>query len=93
MRKCRTIAYRPTNRIETRTLVLVVLLFDTGLRIDEALGLQRHAVNLDGLMIRVLGKGHRERLVPISADCRKHLYRHLARTTGDHVFSTRTNPD
>ena len=35
----RIIAYRPTNRIETRTLVLVVLLLDTGLRIDEAPGL------------------------------------------------------
>jgi integrase/recombinase XerD len=87
----RIITYRPTNAIEKRTLTLVVVLFDTGVRIDEALGVQRADVNLDGLMIRVMGKGHRERLVPISAECRRHLYRHLSHTTGDHVFSTRTN--
>jgi site-specific recombinase XerD len=49
-----------------RAQVLSVLLLDTGLRISEALGLQRGDVDLDSLTLRVMGKGGKERRVPIS---------------------------
>jgi integrase/recombinase XerD len=86
----RIVRFRPTRKAQTRTWTLIVLLLDTGLRIDEALGLQRRHVDLDALMVRVLGKGHRERLVPISTECRKHLHRLMTRTNNDYVFGTRT---
>ena len=87
----RIVTHRPKGRTETRTWTLIVLLLDTGLRIDEAINLQRQHVDLDGLRLKVMGKGHRERLVPISTECRKHLYRLLARTETDFVFATHTN--
>ena len=37
--------------------------------------LERANVNLDDCVLRVLGKGHKERLVPFSVEARKHLFR------------------
>lgn len=85
----RLLTYRPQSASHRRTWALIVVLLDTGLRISEALGLERANVNLDALFIRVLGKGQRERLVPISLECRKHLYRQMGKSAGRYVFATR----
>jgi Phage integrase family len=50
-------------------------LLDTGLRIDEALGLESERVDLDALTITIRGKGGRDRIVPISVEGRKGLFR------------------
>lgn len=85
----RILAYRPQGRGQLRSWTLTVLLFDTGCRIDEALGLERGNVDLDGLTVKVLGKGNRQRIVPISVEGRKALYRHLAKMPdGSCVFAT-----
>ena len=47
-----------------RDRALLELLYAAGLRISEALGLDREAVSFDGGFVRVIGKGDRERLVP-----------------------------
>ena len=101
----RLVMFRPHGRIALRTWTITVTLLDTGLRIDEVLGLERSNVDLQQLMLRVRGKGSRERLVPISLECRRRLYLWLnqkpARQTRRHttrlaspasslVFCTRT---
>jgi integrase/recombinase XerD len=53
----------PTAALRAR--VLVELLYAAGVRIGEALGLDREDLSLDGGFVRVIGKGDRERLVPI----------------------------
>ena len=88
----RLMTHRPHGKIETRTWTLAMLLLDCGLRINEALGLERANVDLDNLLLRVLGKGRKERLVPMSTELRKHLFR-LLRTgmgeqAGHYVFHT-----
>jgi integrase len=85
----RLVTYRPTGRIETRTWTLALVLLDCGLRISEALGLERDDVDLDGLVLRVTGKGSKVRLVPISNELRKHLFRYLDKTSGRYVFHNR----
>jgi integrase/recombinase XerD len=72
-----------------RAWVILALILDTGLRIDEALGLERCNVDLERLMLKVAGKGRKERLVPISSTVRKHLWRWLRQSSGRYVFSTR----
>lgn len=50
---------------DLRGRTLLELLYAAGLRVSEALGLDREDVSLDGGFVRVIGKGDKERLVPV----------------------------
>ncbi len=56
-----------------RLLCLIELLYASGLRISELVGLPMSAVAGDPRLILVRGKGGRERLVPVSARAREAL--------------------
>jgi integrase/recombinase XerD len=88
----RLIEYRPTSPSGRRLHMMALVAIDTGLRIAELLSLMRSGVDLDNLVLRVMGKGAKERLVPISLDLRKRLYRYLSSHTavpGSLVFATK----
>lgn len=68
------IGYRPKTYRETRLHAAVLLVMDTGLRISEALGLRERDIDSDNLILKVFGKGQKERLVPFSPELRKRLY-------------------
>jgi integrase/recombinase XerD len=55
----------PFDGARLRNRALLELLYASGLRISEALGLDREHISLDGGYVRVIGKGDRERLVPV----------------------------
>ena len=88
----RLLAFRPKGVNQRRAWTLTMVLLDTGLRISEVLGLERQNVNLDDCVLRVLGKGHKERLVPFSVEARKHLFRWMGKSgvTSRYVFGVRT---
>jgi integrase/recombinase XerD len=84
----------PTRRHkrELRAYVLAMLLLDTGLRIEEALTLRVGDIDFDNLLLRVMGKGRKERLIPFSVTLRALLVRWLKRRLAlptDWMFVTR----
>lgn len=63
---------------QMRNRALVELLYGSGLRISEALGLARSSVDLDGRLVRVVGKGRKERIVPLGRPSVESVRRYLA---------------
>ena len=57
----------------SRDLALAELLYGSGLRVSEALALNIEDANPENAMIRVMGKGSRERIAPLSDSCRDSL--------------------
>ena len=62
-----------------RDRALVELLYGAGLRVSEAVGLERSAVDLERRLVRCIGKGSKERVVPIGREAAEALRRYLAR--------------
>ena len=60
-----------------RDRALLELLYAAGLRISEALSLDREDLCLDGGFVRVIGKGNKERLVPVGEVALDWLVRYL----------------
>ena len=63
--------------IELRDRVMLEGLYATGLRVSELVGLQLTSVNIRQGIVRVLGKGSSERLVPIGEDALTWLERYI----------------
>lgn len=61
-----------------RDRALVELLYGAGLRVGEAVGLERPGVDLEQRLVRVLGKGDKERIVPLGRHAADALRRYLA---------------
>jgi integrase/recombinase XerD len=82
-----------------RDRAIVESLYATGVRISELVGLDRRDLDLDDGLVRVLGKGSKERIVPVGRTARDALTEYLrngrpqlsrsarvARGDGDAVF-------
>ena len=56
-----------TEPIHRRDLALIELLYATGARISEAVGLSIGEIDLDSRLVRLYGKGSKERIVPFGS--------------------------
>ena len=65
----------PNCMLGARALLITVMLLDTGIRANELLGLTLGHTDLSGDRIKVLGKGNKERIVPLSPSAKKVLLR------------------
>jgi len=61
-----------------RDQALVELMYGAGLRVSEAVGLDKTGVDLEGRLVRVIGKGSKERIVPLGRPAVEALRRYLA---------------
>jgi integrase/recombinase XerD len=60
-----------------RDRTMLETLYATGLRVSELVGLRLHEVSLDMGVVRIFGKGGKERLVPLGEEARDWLQRFL----------------
>jgi integrase/recombinase XerD len=60
-----------------RDRAILELLYACGLRVSELTGLDTDRVDLTGPQVRVIGKGNRERRVPMGDEARERLHRYL----------------
>ncbi len=74
-----------------RDSALVELLYGAGLRVSEAVGLEKSGVDLERRLVRCVGKGNKERVVPVGRAAVESLRRYLSR--GRPYLDTRHRPE
>jgi len=63
---------------DLRDLAILELLYSTGIRLSELTSLRRRDIDLRGHVMRVIGKGNKERRVPVGRAAARALDRYLA---------------
>ena len=66
-----------TDDLKNRDQAILYLLYYSGVRAEELVSLDIQNVNQKERVIRVLGKGNKERIVPFSNECQKVLKKYL----------------
>ena len=66
-----------TDDLMIRDQAILSTLYYTGMRASELVGLTVQSLSLPQRIIHVIGKGNKERILPITEECRKDLDRYL----------------
>lgn len=93
------LSFKPNGSLNLIRAHLVALtILDCGLRASEVLGLSHNDIDLDNLVLRIIGKGGKHRLIPCSAELRKVLWRFQSQGNGgslpvaiNYFFGTKSN--
>jgi len=72
-------ALNPMNPCDSRNQTIFMLLLDTGLRIAELTNLKIRDIHMNEGFLKMLGKGKKERIVPIGNNAQRALQRYLFR--------------
>lgn len=65
--------------IGQRIWTMMVLILDSGLRLAEVISLRTDRINFEGNVLRVIGKGNKEREVPFGATSKQALWNYVLR--------------
>jgi integrase/recombinase XerD len=74
-----------------RDAAMIEVLYATGLRVSELIGLRLGDLHLDGGYLRCIGKGSKERVVPLGREADTALQRYLALGRPELLGSRRSN--
>ncbi len=89
----------PNTALGLRDRAILELFYSAGIRLRELAGLKLDALDLTGKLVRVVGKGNKERLIPFGEPARAALGAYLARrgelisqqtTDRQHLFLARS---
>ena len=75
----------------SRDVAVLELLYSSGLRVSELVGINLNDIDLKNLTVKVLGKGNKERIVPVGSKAAQALDEYLHERLGmnpggDHLF-------
>lgn len=75
----------PTKKLRAaRLFVLIEMLYATGLRVSELVSLPKTAANASGRFLTIVGKGNKERIVPISNKCKEAIALYISHMKAGH---------
>ncbi|MGD0233788.1 MAG: site-specific tyrosine recombinase XerD [Syntrophorhabdales bacterium] len=85
------LAPKPSQKATLRDRTILELLYATGLRVSELVGLKKRDINLDAGFLVASGKRSKERMVPLGTYARDiiKLYLQEAKPDGMHLFPNR----
>jgi len=79
------------DTLEAQTDRLLLLLFyQTGMRLSEAIGLKSNSVSFVNHTLKVLGKGNKERIIPLNPELKKELQAYLQKKRTEGFAETET---
>ena len=73
-----------------RDRAMLELMYASGLRVSELVGLKLHDLGMNEGVLRVMGKGSKERLVPFGAEARRWIERYLHEARADILAGQQT---
>ncbi|MDH7499294.1 MAG: site-specific tyrosine recombinase XerD [candidate division NC10 bacterium] len=76
---------------EIRDKAMLEVLYATGMRVSELVGLSLNAVDLVVGYVRCIGKGSKERIIPLGSSAIRHLKRYLE-SSRPHLLKGRLSP-
>jgi site-specific recombinase XerD len=83
----------PVDSSNARNQTIFMLMLDTGLRMGELINLKMDDIHMNEGLLKVIGKGKKERIVPMGSNAQRALQRYLFRyrpkpfsTSIDYVF-------
>lgn len=79
---------RPTG---VRDAAMLELLYASGLRVSELINLKLLDVNLDAGFVRALGKGSKERVIPMGLPAKEKIDNYI-KTARSHILKNRVSP-
>ena len=72
-------SFNPTLPSDARNQTIFMLMIDTGMRVKELVNLKFEDIQMDEGLIKVMGKGKRERIVPFGSKVQRSLQRYSFR--------------
>lgn len=79
-----------TDELAIRDQAILCLLYYCGLRASELVGLNVQDVNLKRRVLRVMGKGRKERIVPFTEECAEAVQKYI-NTTRNELLAKKIN--
>ena len=80
------------NALEFRNRTMLHLLYASGLRVSELTSLKLADLNFEDLLLRVRGKGSKERIVPVAADVLKMVQKYIRTAREELVYLIPASP-
>lgn len=73
-------SFNPTLPSDARNQTIFMLMIDTGMGVKELVNLKFEDIQMDEGLIKVMGKGKRERIVPFGSKVQRSLQRYFSAT-------------
>jgi len=83
---------RPDNRFFLRDSAMLELMYSSGLRVSELINLKLSDIDFEAGFIKVMGKGSKERIVPLNERCKEKINYYIEQQRKDLLKGKQISP-